>query len=349
MREPAPVTVAQLSEFDEIIDVRSQSEFAADHVSGAVNCPVLDDEQRARVGTLYKQRSPFEARKIGAALVSASIARHLQDRFLDRPREWRPLVYCWRGGQRSAAFARVLAEIGWHVGQLEGGYRAYRSAVISSLAGLPRRLRWRVVCGLTGTGKSRLLQALRDAGAQVLDLEALAAHRGSVLGNLPGQEQPPQKLFESMLWRELSRCDPERPVYAEAESRRIGRLNVPGALIESMREGECIALGAPLPVRVALLMREYAHFIEHPATLLAAIEELAPLYGRPVIAGWKERALAGAWSELTEELLVKHYDPAYARALMRNYPSARRAPALELEDASDSSFAALARRCLARG
>ena len=133
MREAALVTVAQLSEFDEIIDTRSEAEFAADHICDAINCPVLDNEERARVGTIYKQRSPFEARKIGSALVSGNISRHLRGRFLDRPRTWRPLVYCWRGGQRSAAFAHVLSEVGWYTGRLEGGYRAYRRTVIADL------------------------------------------------------------------------------------------------------------------------------------------------------------------------------------------------------------------------
>ena len=349
MRETALATVAQLSEFDETIDVRSEGEFAADRICGAVNCPVLGNEERARVGTIYKQNSPFEARKIGAALVSGNISRHLQERFLDRPRGWRPLVYCWRGGQRSGAFAHVLSEVGWYVGRLEGGYRAYRRSVIEDLERLPHRLRWRVVCGLTGTGKSLLLHALRAAGGQVLDLEGLAAHRGSVLGNLPGEPQPPQKLFESMLWRELGKFDAERPVYVEAESRRIGGLGVPGALIEAIRESECIALEAAVGVRVELLMREYAHFIEIPQALLAALDGLAPLYGPAVITEWKERVQARAWRELTEDLLVKHYDPAYTRAIMRNYPSAGRAPGLELHDATEASFAALARRCLARG
>jgi tRNA 2-selenouridine synthase len=271
VREPALVTVAQLPEFDEIIDVRSESEFAADHVCGAVNCPVLDDEQRARIGTIYKQRSPFEARKIGAALVGASIARHLQERFLDRPRGWRPLVYCWRGGQRSGAFAHVLAEVGWYVGRLAGGYRAYRRAVMDDLERLPRAFRWRVVCGLTGAGKSRLLRALRDAGAQVLDLEALAAHRGSVLGNLPDEPQPPQKLFESALWGALKGFSRDRPVFVEAESRRIGDIKVPDALIDAMWAADCVLLDAPMRSRVELLKREYDHFLRRPDLLAASL------------------------------------------------------------------------------
>jgi len=348
VREAALVTVAQLPGFDEVIDARSEGEFAADHVSGAVNCPVLNDAERAHVGTIYKQRSPFEARKLGSALVSGNIARHLTERFLDRPRNWRPLVYCWRGGQRSAAFAHVLSEVGWETGRLEGGYRAYRRTVLADLASLPRALPWRVVCGLTGTGKSRLLQELRRAGAQTLDLEALAAHRGSVLGRLPGEAQPPQKLFESRLWSEMTRLSPERPVYVEAESRRIGSLGVPESLIAAMWGAECVALEAPVECRVGLLKHEYAHFIERPETLVATLQALVPLHGHATVDGWKAQARAGAWDELTRDLLARHYDPAYSRAIMAHYPALDRAMKLNLTDASDESFRALARECLAR-
>lgn len=347
MRGPAIATVAQLSEFDEIIDVRSEGEYAQDHIPGAINCPVLDDVERARVGTIYKRVSPFEAKKIGAALVSANIARHLEQRFLDRPRDWRPLVYCWRGGSRSGAFATVLGSIGWRVGQLDGGYQAFRRAVIADLGRLPGCLRWRVLCGLTGTGKSRLLRALARAGGQVLDLEALAAHRGSVLGGLPHAPQPSQKMFESLLWKALTGFDPSRAVYVEAESRRIGTLRVPDALIEAMWAGECVVIEAPIEVRVELLKQEYAHFLERPETLIAQLEPLAVLHGRATLAKWRELAFARRWDELIPELLVRHYDPAYTRAIARHYPAFGRAEKFELREASEQAFAALARRCLA--
>lgn len=347
MRGPATVTVAQLPEFDEIIDVRSEGEFAEDHVPGAVNCPALDNSQRTRVGTIYNQVSSFEAKKIGAALISANIARHLQERFLGRPRDWRPLLYCWRGGNRSGAFAHVLSQVGWHVGQLDGGYQAYRRAVVAELATLPRRFRWRVVCGLTGAGKSRLLRALHDAGGQVLDLEALAAHRGSVLGHLPDDPQPTQKMFESRVWKALTGFDAGRPVYVEAESRKVGELRVPDALIEAMWQSECVALEVPIEVRVELLKREYAHFLEQPETLIAKLECLVPRHGHGVIGKWRELALARNWNELTADLLVKHYDPAYTRATGKHYPALARAVKLELHETSDAAFTALARRCLA--
>ena len=314
------VNVAQLGEFDEIIDVRSPSEFAEDHVPGAVNCPVLDDAERARIGTLYKQVSPFEAKKAGAALVARNIARHLEERFRDRPRSWRPLVYCWRGGKRSGAMVHILAQVGWDAQALEGGYRAYRRAVIADLEQLPARFRWRVVCGLTGTGKSRLLAALAGRGAQVLDLEELAQHRGSVLGNLPDRPQPAQKMLESLIWSRLRGFDPAAPVYAEAESRKIGLLRLPESLLTAMWAGDVVRLEMDVPGRVALLMEEYGHFLASPQLLADKLDLLRRLYGEAVIARWKDLAARGEWRALVAELLQAHYDPAYTRSTGSHYP-----------------------------
>ncbi len=346
LRGAVDVTVAQLTGFDEVIDVRSESEFADDHIPGAVNCPVLNDAQRIEVGTIYKQASSFDAKKIGAALVSENIARHLRERFHDKPRDWRPLVYCWRGGGRSGALAHVLTQIGWRAGRLDGGYKAYRRAVIDDLAVLPHKFTWRVVCGMTGTGKSRFLRALDAAGAQVLDLEALAAHRGSVLGNLPGAPQPPQKLFESRVWHALRGFDPLRPVYVEAESKKIGMLRVPDALIAAMWGSETMVLEAEVPTRVTLLKEEYAHFLGDAATLITQLECLINLHGRDIIQRWTAMAHAGAWDALTEELLVRHYDPSYTRAIVKHYPSLDRALRLHLTTADESTFATLARDTL---
>ena len=335
-KHPAAVTVAQLDAFDEIIDVRSPVEFALDHIPGAINCPVLDDAERARVGVLYAQVSPFDAKKAGAALVSRNIARHIEERFREHPKSWRPLVYCWRGGKRSAAMAHVLREIGWDAATLEGGYRTYRREVLAQLEALPARLRFRVVCGATGSGKSRLLAALAARGAQVLDLERLASHRGSVLGDLPGEAQPSQKMFDSRVWHALMRFDPSRPVFVEAESKKIGQLQVPARLLERMREGECLRLDVPIAERVRYLIGEYRHFLEKPVALKERLQCLTALYGRSVIDRWLLQTDAGAWEELVTDLLVTHYDPAYLRATARNYlhyDEARALPVERLDDA----------------
>jgi tRNA 2-selenouridine synthase len=346
-RDPTLVTVAQLAEFDEVIDVRSESEFAEDHVPGAVSCPVLNDAERASVGTLYKQVSSFAAKRAGAALVSANIARHLEFKFSSRPREWRPLVYCWRGGSRSDAMAHVLRQVGWRVGRLDGGYRAYRRAVIADLASAPARFRWRSVCGATGCGKSRLLRVLAATGAQVLDLEELAAHRGSVLGNLPDRLQPSQKMFESLVWYELRRFSTMRPVYVEAESRKVGNLRVPETLIAEMWRSPCILLEAPLAVRISQLKEEYAHFTSDPAALGVQLDCLVRLHGHETITKWKRMALAGNWDAFIEDMLVRHYDPAYRRSTLQHYPALSGALRLTARSADDAEFERLARQCIA--
>ncbi len=346
LRGPVDVTVAQLTGFDEIIDVRSESEFADDHIPGAVNCPVLNDAQRVEVGTIYKQVSSFAAKKIGAALVSENIARHLRECFQNKPREWKPLVYCWRGGGRSGALAHVLTQIGWRTSRLDGGYKAYRRAVIDDLQVLPGKFNWRVVCGMTGTGKSRLLGALHDAGAQVLDLEALAAHRGSVLGNLPDAPQPPQKMFESQVWHALRSFDSARPVFVESESKKVGKLRVPEALIAAMWAGTPLVLQASMSVRVALLKEDYAHFLQNPALLSAQLDCLMDLHGREVIADWHALVREQRWDELTEALLVRHYDPSYTRAITKHYPALDRAPVVSATDDSSTTFQRLANSIL---
>ena len=344
---PNIVTVAQLTEFDEVIDVRSPSEFAEDHVPGAINCPVLDDAERAAIGTLYKQVSTFDAKKRGAALVAKNIARHIEGAFAAHGRDWRPLVYCWRGGKRSGAMAHILAEIGWHAAQLDGGYRAYRRAILAELAELPRRYRYRVICGPTGSAKSRLLEALARAGAQVLDLEGLASHRGSVLGNLPQTPQPAQKMFDSMVWDRLRRYDPEREVYVEAESRKIGQLQVPDALLERMRASPCVQIEASLAERVAFLLQEYGHFLGDPADLIEKLACLTGLHSKDTIARWTGLIGRGQWHELVADLLENHYDPAYRRATLKNFAQLAQARALKAETLDAAAIENLAAQLLA--
>ncbi len=339
-------TVAQLAEFDEVIDVRTPSEFAEDHVPGAVSRPVLSDDERTAVGTLYKQVSAFTGRKAGAALVSRNIAQHLETSFIDKPKSWRPLVYCWRGGKRSDAMVHILREIGWDAQRLGGGYKAYRRAVVAELPELARSYRLRVVCRLTGSGKSCLLRALERLGAQVLDLEQLAAHRGSVLGNLPDERQPSQKMFESRLWFQLRRFDAKRPVFVESESKRIGTLHVPDDLMTSMWESECVQVDMSTAARVGLLKDEYAHLLADPAALGRQLDHLVQLHGHAVIDRWKEMAQRGEWDALVQDLLERHYDPAYTRAIVSHYPGLARAQKVEIASSADESFATAARALL---
>ncbi|HEY7239133.1 MAG TPA: tRNA 2-selenouridine(34) synthase MnmH [Burkholderiales bacterium] len=336
----------ELRSYDSIIDCRSPAEYAEDHIPGAVSAPVLDDAERATVGTLYKQASPFEAKKVGAALVAKNVARHVETLFAGKDRAWRPLVYCWRGGKRSAAMAHILREVGWDAQTLDGGYRRYRRWVVDRLEELPSRFEWKVIHGPTGSGKSRFLGALRRAGAQVLDLESLAAHRGSVLGNLPGRPQPSQKWFESQLLEALSALQEAQPVFVEGESKKIGQLQVPEALISAMRASPCVVLDTALQARVALLIDEYRHFVEDRAALDAQLDCLVGLHGRERIARWKALAAQGAWREFVAALLEEHYDPAYRRSSQRNFSHLEAAARITIRSGDDDAFDGAARALL---
>lgn len=341
------LTLAQLAQFDDIIDVRSPSEFREDHIPGAVNFPVLSDEERARVGTIYKQISAFDAKKIGAALVARNIADHVERHFSDKPKNWRPLVYCWRSGSRSGAMTHILNQIGWRAQQLKGGYKTYRTMVLATLQTLPGRFRYRVVCGPTGSGKSRLLAALDELGAQVLDLEGLAAHRGSILGNLPDADQPSQKMFESRLWEALQQFDPNRPVYVEAESKKIGNIRAPDALLEEMwQHGRCVRVEMAQEQRIALLKEEYVHFLENPEALCQKLEHLTGIHGKSVIQKWQALSAGRAWDELVGELLVKHYDPAYNKSTAKHYAQYGEALILHPADISMEGFREAARKAM---
>jgi tRNA 2-selenouridine synthase len=342
IRTSVSVAAETLRDFDTIIDTRSPAEFDEDHVPGAISCPVLDNEERARVGTIYKQVSPFDAKKIGAALVARNIARHIENEFKERPKAWKPLVYCWRGGKRSGAMAHVLREVGWEAKTLEGGYKAYRRYVVDSLAALPAKFTFRVIHGVTGSGKSRLLRALSAAGAQALDLEDLAAHRGSVLGTLPERPQPSQKMFESLLLDRMLSFDPKKEIFVEGESKKIGQLQVPDALIGRMRASECLLLQADTATRVALLMDEYRHFFTDLPALGAQLDCLVALHGRERVGEWKALAAAGAWPALVERLLEDHYDAAYRRSAAHNFPRLADAKVLRLDSANDAAFDRLA-------
>lgn len=343
-RKDGVANVTDLFDFDEIIDARSPGEFAEDHLPGAISLPVLNDAERAMVGTLHKQSSAFEAKKVGAALVARNIAHHLETYFHSKPRNYRPLIYCWRGGSRSGAMTTILRSVGWNAAQLEGGHKAYRHHVIEQLAALPEQLDFRVICGPTGVGKSRFLRELKACNAQVLDLEDLAAHMGSVLGAYPVRQQPAQKLFESRIWFALQGFDAKRPVFVESESKKIGNLHTPEVLLQRMRAASCINLHAEIPVRVELLKQEYAHFLGNVELLAGKLDCLVTIQGRERIENWKTQARAGHWDELVTELLIHHYDPAYTRSLDRNYVGALAAETLQLPAADPDTLAQMARQ-----
>lgn len=312
------VPIDALASFDEIVDVRTPLEFAEDHIPGAINAPVLSNEERVIVGTLYK-RSPFEATRIGAAMVARNIAHHLDTCFADRPRNWRLLIYCWRGGKRSGSMTAWFNMIGWQARQLDGGYKAYRHHVLDQLEHLAPQLTYIALTGHTGTGKTRLLQALAAAGAQVLDLEALALHRGSLLGALPDSPQPTQKAFDTALATALSAMQLDRPVFIEAESRRIGKITLPTSLLDAFRAGRCVRVSAPLPMRVKFLLEDYAHLFDTPQRFKDQLARLIGLQSRQTVERWNTLIDANERAQLFTELVEAHYDPAYARSSERSF------------------------------
>jgi len=344
----APDAALRLAGYDAVIDVRSPAEYAEDHLPGAVNWPVLDDDERRLVGTLYVQVSALEARKVGAALVARNVARHLEQHAPALPRTWQPLVYCWRGGQRSGAMAWFLGQIGFRTAQLAGGYKAFRTLVRQELDTLPATLDLRVLCGRTGSGKTRLLQALAQAGGQVLDLEALACHRGSVLGAMPGTPQPSQKGFDTLLWHALRGLDATRPVFVESESQRIGRLRVPEALLQRMHvPGGALRVEMPDAARVQLLLEDYAFFMHDVEGFCRQLDSLIELRGRQTVLAWQADARAGRFAEVFGDLMRQHYDPLYDRSMARQFGSLAAAPLVTLVDGSRDTLSGAAEALLA--
>ncbi|WP_114653001.1 tRNA 2-selenouridine(34) synthase MnmH [Polynucleobacter necessarius] len=334
---------SSLDQFDAIIDVRSPAEFALDHIPGAINLPVLSNDECIEIGTLYKQVSPFAAKKLGAAYVSRNIANHLENSLIDFSREWRPLIYCWRGGERSGAFTHILNRIGWKAMQLQSGYQGFRRVVIDGLDQAAKDFSFQVIAGMTGSGKTRILQEIGLLGQQILDLEGLAIHRGSVLGNEPNIEQPSQKSFETNLWNALNQLDSSKIIFVESESKKVGGLHIPDPLMERIREGQCIELRSTTATRVSWLLREYRHFLSNPESFKQKFGLLTSRYGKIQIAKWHEAIDAGDFESLVEELLVMHYDPSYQSSIVRNFPGYREDHFVELENDSDEAFAKAAK------
>lgn len=297
--------------FDDVIDVRAPAEFAEDHLPGAISLPVLDDEERARVGTIYKQVSPFTARKLGAALVAKNAAKHLEGPLSDRPGGWRPLVYCWRGGQRSGSFAMILGQIGWRVETLVGGYKSWRGLVVQAVYDAPVTAPVVVLDGNTGSAKTELLNLLPGFGVQVIDLEGLARHRGSLFGNVG--PQPSQKAFEGALALALAKLDPTKPVVVEAESSKIGECRLPPMLWKAMVAAPRVTVSAPRSARAKYLARAYADLTADAERLVATVDLLKQLQPREVIEGWQALAATGDFVALADSLMERHYDPRYGK------------------------------------
>ncbi|MHB1656632.1 MAG: tRNA 2-selenouridine(34) synthase MnmH [Burkholderiales bacterium] len=329
------------SDYDLIIDARSPREYEEDHIPGAVNFPVVDNEEYAVVGTLHRT-DKMGAYRIGVQYSLKNIARHIENDLPNYPERSRILVYCFRGGKRSKLWTDALETIGYKVEKLKGGWKAYRRWINEQLTLVPAHYRYHILSGPTGCGKTRLLQALRDAGAQVLDLEDIAVHRGSVLGSVPGMPQPSQKYFDSLLLRQLSSYDPARPVWVEAESKKIGNVQLPETLLSTMRTGLTIRIDAAMTQRVLLWREDYRHFEQDPQGMLERLQFLRPLVGGEEFAAWEALAQECRMPELFERLMRNHYDPSYRRAILRNYPAIDAAPSVVLDDLSAEGLLSVA-------
>ena len=342
-----PVRPADRHRFDAIIDARSPAEFALDHIPGAINCPVLDDEERAIVGTLFVQHSAFEARRVGGAMVAANLSKHLKEQFADKPERWKPLVYCWRGGMRSGSMVQWMRLVGWDAQQLAGGYKAFRRHVITQIEERIPQLQLRVILGATGSAKTRVLQALEAQGGQVLDLEHCARHKGSMLGNLPGVEQPSQKNFETQIGMVLERLDLSRPLYVEGESARIGRLTVPLPLVTQMRAARTIEIAATPEARLAFLLRDYAYLGDDVDALSGKLSILTESLGKETVNRWQAWAREKSLAPLFAELMKMHYDPHYERSQSNKFSTWSQRQRIEAESLESAEIERLAQRILA--
>lgn len=341
MIETVPdIALSALAPYDTIIDVRSPAEFAQDHIPGAINLPVLSNEERAEVGTIYVQDSRFLARRIGAACVARNVARHLETALADRDAKFRPLLYCWRGGMRSNAMATILSQIGWRTGVLSGGYKTWRRAVVAALFDDPAPIDLVLIDGETGAAKTEILGRMTPFGVQTIDLEGLAAHKGSVFGADIGRAQPPQKLFESRLFDRLRRYDAAVPIVVEAESSKIGRLNIPKRLWLSMRAAPRLTIRAGIAARAAYLVRAYADFIDAPGEIDRAIDRLRPFHEKETIEAWLALSGDKRHRALAEALMREHYDPLYERSRRRSGKNPVGAVTLENLESDDLNRAA---------
>jgi tRNA 2-selenouridine synthase len=225
-----------------------------------------------------------------------------------------------------------LGQIGFKVNLIEGGYKAFRAAIVEDIPKRVAPLQFKVISGPTGSGKTRLLHALAAEGAQVLDLEDLACHRSSVLGHIPGQPQPSQKRFDTLVWQALRSFDPTRPVFVESESRKVGNLSIPESLMLAMRDSPCFELQLSLEERVALLMEDYNFFVDDQDLFCRRLDALVAIRGKAVVDAWKEQVHSGHIEHVVRDLLVLHYDPTYASSMLRNFTQTGQATACVAAD-----------------
>ena len=304
--------------FDTIIDVRSPLEFAEDHIVGAINCPVLSDLERQKVGTIYKKESSFKAKIIGSSLAAKNIAFHIQNNFIEKKGSWQPLIYCWRGGQRSKAFSIVLSEVGWRTNQLKGGYKEYRNQVINFLENIGPKLKITLISGKTGSAKTKILKSIENEGGQILDLEGLANHKGSLLGKIPDLIQPSQKFFESLIFNKIQNLNLKDKIYIEAESSKIGNIHIPKSIWKKMIKSPRIEISANIELRAKFLVSDYDYMCNDPTLINPIIKGLKNRLSKELFDEWTNLIDRKKWFDLTKSFLENHYDPSYSSNTIKN-------------------------------
>jgi tRNA 2-selenouridine synthase len=304
--------------FDTIIDVRSPLEFAEDHIVGAINCPVLSDLERQKVGTIYKKESSFKAKIIGSSLTAKNIAFHIENNFMEKKGSWQPLIYCWRGGQRSKAFSIVLSEVGWRTNQLKGGYKEYRNQVINFLDNIGPKLKITLISGKTGSAKTKILKSIENEGGQILDLEGLANHKGSLLGKIPDLIQPSQKFFESLIFNKIQNLNLKDKIYIEAESSKIGNIHIPKSIWKKMIKSPRIEISANVELRAKFLVSDYDYMCNDPTLINPIIKGLKNRLSKKLFDEWTNLIDRKKWFDLTKSFLENHYDPSYSSNTIKN-------------------------------
>ena len=291
-----------------VVDVRSEGEFAEGHIRGAVNIPILNNSERAAVGTDYKQKGQAEAIKTGFRLVGPRFLEIINNvEYASGGKEL--LVHCWRGGMRSANFCNIIGMAKLRSRQLAGGYKTYRERALEEFK---RPMQLHVIAGYTGSGKSEILRALRTKGEQVVDLEHLANHKGSVFGGLMMPPQPTTEQFQNELFEELLTLDLSRPIWIEDESIAIGKIFLPGDFYRQMQSAPVLEVRVDKSIRIERLVQEYGH--ADKAEFLRAMESITKKLGGQNFKAAKEKLFEDDMA-FAIDILLNYYDKAYGTGL----------------------------------